>query len=176
MGTGHFDASAINQVTDYALDLKNFHAGSHARRLVPILVATTADHVCLDLEWSSDGVAKPIRSNESNFCGDRRPKKCDYHQGGGPKELGCIISSSGGPFASPRLSFGVVRASSSSINAAGTRSVPADLISTRLNKPENDNPSIIEPLDLVKSAVNCLHNFRFPIVKAIGMDGALGWS
>jgi hypothetical protein len=29
MGTKHFDASGIDQVTDYALDLKNFHAGSH---------------------------------------------------------------------------------------------------------------------------------------------------
>jgi Uncharacterized conserved protein (DUF2075) len=69
MGTKHFDASAIDQVTDYALDLKNFHAGSHVRRLVPILVATKADHVRLDLEWSSDGVAKPLLSNESDLGG-----------------------------------------------------------------------------------------------------------
>jgi hypothetical protein len=59
--------SATDQVTDYALDLKNFHAGSHSRRLVPILVATKADHVCLDLEWSSDGVATPLLSNESDL-------------------------------------------------------------------------------------------------------------
>jgi hypothetical protein len=69
MGTKHFDASAIDQVTDYALDLKNFHACSHVRRLVPILVATKADHVRLDLEWSSDGVAKPLLSNESDLGG-----------------------------------------------------------------------------------------------------------
>ena len=69
MGTKHFEASAIDQVTDYALDLKNFHAGSHARRLVPILVATKADYVRIDLEWSPDGVAKPLLSNESNLCG-----------------------------------------------------------------------------------------------------------
>jgi hypothetical protein len=43
MGAKHFDASAINQAIDYALDLKNFHAGSHARRIVPILVATKAN-------------------------------------------------------------------------------------------------------------------------------------
>ena len=67
MGTKHFDASAIDQVTDYALDLKNFHAGSHARRLVPILVATKAGQARLDLEWSSDGVAKPLLSNESDL-------------------------------------------------------------------------------------------------------------
>jgi hypothetical protein len=68
-GTTHVDASAIDQVTDYALDLKNFHAGSHTRRLVPILVATKANHVRLDLEWSSDGVAKPLLSHEGKLCG-----------------------------------------------------------------------------------------------------------
>jgi hypothetical protein len=67
MGTKHYDASAVDQVMDYALDLKNFHAGSHALRLVPILVATKPDHVRLDLEWSSDGVAKPLLSNEGNL-------------------------------------------------------------------------------------------------------------
>jgi Uncharacterized conserved protein (DUF2075) len=66
-GAKHFDASAINQVIDYALDLKNFHASSHARRLVPILVATKVDHVRFDLEWSSDGVAKPLLSNENDL-------------------------------------------------------------------------------------------------------------
>lgn len=67
MGTDHYEASAIDQVTDYALDLKNFHAGSHAARLVPILIATTADHVRLDLEWSPDGIATPILSNEAEL-------------------------------------------------------------------------------------------------------------
>jgi hypothetical protein len=67
MGTDHYDASAIDQVTDYALDLKNFHAGSHTARLVPILIATTADHVRLDLEWSPDGIATPLLSNEAEL-------------------------------------------------------------------------------------------------------------
>ena len=38
----HFTAAANDQVTDYALDLKNFHSGSHHRRIVPIVVATKA--------------------------------------------------------------------------------------------------------------------------------------
>jgi hypothetical protein len=67
MGAKHYGASAVDQVMDYALDLKNFHADSHALGLVPILVATKADHVRLDLEWSSDGVAKPLLSNEGNL-------------------------------------------------------------------------------------------------------------
>ena len=36
VGTMQYDAGAIDQVVDYALDLKNFHAGSHARRLAPV--------------------------------------------------------------------------------------------------------------------------------------------
>ena len=64
MGTKHYEAGAIDQVMDYALDLKCFHAGSHSQRLVPILVATMAEKVRLDLKWSSDGVAQPRLSNE----------------------------------------------------------------------------------------------------------------
>ncbi len=37
-----FDRAAVDQVWDYALDLKNFHATSHAVAVVPILVATAA--------------------------------------------------------------------------------------------------------------------------------------
>jgi hypothetical protein len=66
-GTTGYDPAALDQVMDYALDLKNFHAGSHARRLVPILVATRADNVRLDLEWGPDGVAKPLLSNGGNL-------------------------------------------------------------------------------------------------------------
>jgi len=67
--SARYDAAAVDQVTDYALDLKNFHAGSHTRRLVPILVATKSHNVHLDLEWSADGVAKPLLSNENNLGG-----------------------------------------------------------------------------------------------------------
>ena len=37
-----FDSAALDQVHDYALDLKNFHAGSHNVPIIPILVATSA--------------------------------------------------------------------------------------------------------------------------------------
>jgi len=42
VGQETFGPSAIDQVWDYALDLKNFHAASHAVTVVPILVATGA--------------------------------------------------------------------------------------------------------------------------------------
>jgi hypothetical protein len=56
----------ISQV-DYALDLKNFHAGSHDRRIVPIVVATMADDLRAQFTWGADGVASALRSNGSNL-------------------------------------------------------------------------------------------------------------
>ena len=42
VGSDQFDAHAIDQVYDYALDLKNFHETSHDIHVAPILVATEA--------------------------------------------------------------------------------------------------------------------------------------
>jgi hypothetical protein len=42
VGQKDFDRAAIEQVWDYALDLKNFHEASHFASIVPILVATAA--------------------------------------------------------------------------------------------------------------------------------------
>lgn len=40
VGEAEFSAYAIDQVFDYALDLKNFHDSSHTQFIAPILVAT----------------------------------------------------------------------------------------------------------------------------------------
>lgn len=42
VGRKDFDRSALEQVWDYALDLKNFHEASHTTSILPILVATAA--------------------------------------------------------------------------------------------------------------------------------------
>ena len=42
VGEKRFLAHDIDQVTDYALDLRNFHEGSHTAAIVPILIATRA--------------------------------------------------------------------------------------------------------------------------------------
>ncbi|MGY4317633.1 DUF2075 domain-containing protein [Bradyrhizobium sp. JR3.5] len=67
VGAHQFDAAAIDQVLDYALDLKNFHSGSHERRIVPIVVATMAELPSFALTWGADSVASPIRSNGGNL-------------------------------------------------------------------------------------------------------------
>lgn len=67
VGAREYDAAALDQVVDYALDLKNFHAGSHDRPIVPLVVATAANCLPVGLTWASDGVANPIRSNGDNL-------------------------------------------------------------------------------------------------------------
>ena len=51
VGAGEHGGASSDQVTDYALDLKNFHAGSHARRIVPIVVATKAPKALSPIKW-----------------------------------------------------------------------------------------------------------------------------
>ena len=43
IGEDHFSTYAIDQVWDYALDLKNFHESSHTHLIVPILIATESN-------------------------------------------------------------------------------------------------------------------------------------
>jgi hypothetical protein len=55
---------ALLQVEDYALDLKNFHAGSHNAHVVPISVATHARAVPFQVPlFADDHVALPLRAN-----------------------------------------------------------------------------------------------------------------
>jgi DUF2075 family protein len=59
----------IEQVWDYALDLKNFHETSHDAVLVPILVATEAKQSFTEIATTShnDKLTLPIRSNKSSL-------------------------------------------------------------------------------------------------------------
>jgi len=65
VGEKEFTSSAVDQVFDYALDLKNFHETSHACFVAPILIATEANNaqpvVCLTLQ--NDRTLVPIRTN-----------------------------------------------------------------------------------------------------------------
>ena len=63
VGEKEFTANAVDQVCDYALDLKNFHETSHNCHIAPILIATKAKAV----EWivgttpQNDKLLFPIR-------------------------------------------------------------------------------------------------------------------
>lgn len=61
VGSAEFDRAAVDQVWDYALDLKNFHSASHAAPIIPILIATCAiDSPPLHLHPDADQVYRPI--------------------------------------------------------------------------------------------------------------------
>lgn len=68
VGADAFDISGQDQVWDYALDLKNFHEGSHAIAIVPILVATEAAATQrTQLVCDADKVFKPIVINTNGI-------------------------------------------------------------------------------------------------------------
>lgn len=65
VGESEFTASGLDQVWDYALDLKNFHEPSHNCIVAPILVATGAKSITATVagDIRSDRVLAPIRCN-----------------------------------------------------------------------------------------------------------------
>jgi Uncharacterized conserved protein (DUF2075) len=67
VGETSYREAALDQVWDYALDLKNFHGPSHDRTIVPILVATDAAEVSLRVTRDADGVVRPICANRVSF-------------------------------------------------------------------------------------------------------------
>jgi hypothetical protein len=67
VGAPTFESYAVEQVLDYALDLKNFHSGTHPLTVVPILVATEASGASVETEVWSDGVVRPSLTNRECF-------------------------------------------------------------------------------------------------------------
>jgi adenylylsulfate kinase-like enzyme/DUF2075 family protein len=69
VGEKDFHNHNMEQVWDYALDLKNFHKPSHNLLLVPILVATHSKSVPFEIITSShkDNLINPIRTNADNL-------------------------------------------------------------------------------------------------------------
>jgi hypothetical protein len=65
VGEKEFQSSAVDQVWDYALDLKNFHEASHLHLIAPILVSTEAQcsETFVAATNHNDKVLLPIRTN-----------------------------------------------------------------------------------------------------------------
>ena len=85
-------AHAVDQVVDYALDLKNFHQTSHAATIAPVLIATEATCVFSVVAHSKDDlVLQPSLTNGQGLievlCGvlafvDAPPLHADTWRGG----------------------------------------------------------------------------------------------
>ncbi len=69
VGEKDYNSYAIDQVMDYALDLKNFHETSHEQFIAPILIATKAkhSHTTISQTIQNDKLLCPIRSNVELF-------------------------------------------------------------------------------------------------------------
>ena len=67
VGETGYPNHALAQVLDYATDLKNFHEGSHEKKIVPILVSTKASKTAIKDEWFKDGVSQPQRANDDSL-------------------------------------------------------------------------------------------------------------
>ncbi len=65
IGESEFSAYAIDQVCDYALDLKNFHESSHDKFIAPVLIATKANRLrpIIATTPQNDGLLFPVKCN-----------------------------------------------------------------------------------------------------------------
>jgi hypothetical protein len=67
VGEKDFLQNSVDQVWDYALDLKNFHETSHVHLIAPILIATEAKDILPYVSGAShdDNLLFPIRTNSN---------------------------------------------------------------------------------------------------------------
>ena len=68
VGAAVFEGQAIDQVTDYALDLRNFHEQSHNRRVVPVLICTQAPEIQSAADFSIDNVSTVVLTNGESLA------------------------------------------------------------------------------------------------------------
>lgn len=68
-GETKFQVADLDQVWDYALDLKHFHDASHNLCIAPVLVATKAPPQAIQPQQTvhDDGLLRPIRANPSDL-------------------------------------------------------------------------------------------------------------
>ncbi|MBQ7351247.1 MAG: DUF2075 domain-containing protein [Clostridia bacterium] len=67
VGETSYNINEIDQVLDYALDLKNFHKESHDKLIVPILVCSSANTKENNISAYEDKTIKPLLCNSQNL-------------------------------------------------------------------------------------------------------------
>ena len=66
-GEDTYSKPNIDQVTDYALDLKYFHEKSYDRKIVPILLCPNAPNNENEISFDEDGIYRVIKTNEKTI-------------------------------------------------------------------------------------------------------------
>lgn len=67
VGETTYNRHEIDQVLDYALDLKNFHKESHDKLIVPILICSSANTKENNISAYEDKIIKPLLCNSQNL-------------------------------------------------------------------------------------------------------------
>lgn len=82
VGEREFNRSAVDQVWDYALDLKNFHEPSHHVPIAPVLIATQARPVVFSVQTThhEDQLLVPICASAENLR-EALDACCDFLDG-----------------------------------------------------------------------------------------------
>jgi hypothetical protein len=83
VGEKEYHGHAIDQVMDYALDMKNFHETSHDKLIAPILIATHAkcsDHFSTVIAHN-DKILNPIRCNKTDLSNSIKSIVEFWHEG-----------------------------------------------------------------------------------------------
>ena len=68
VGESSYSNHALDQVFNYALDLKNFHEGSHNKSIVPLLMATEAAECPVSFTCYPDLLYDPVCANRGNLA------------------------------------------------------------------------------------------------------------
>ena len=66
VGEKLYPKSAVEQTLDYAIDLQNFHEGSHDSKIIPILVCTNAESESYSLEFKTN-LSNVVKLNSRNL-------------------------------------------------------------------------------------------------------------
>lgn len=93
IGESEYKSYALDQVMDYALDLKNFHESSHNPFIAPLLIATKAKsgNSLITTTYHNDKLLNPIKTNNNllgiaisdvlNFCVGTRIERQNWEKG-----------------------------------------------------------------------------------------------
>jgi hypothetical protein len=145
VGASAYESADLDQVMDYALDLHNFHEGSHHSTLVPILVATKAP--VIDIQWNdrpTTGIFQPICCNSGNFgdtisrvLNQQHGKSVDYSawEDGGYKPTPTIIEATLALYNGHSVSE-ISRSDANATNLSETSSSVAEIIARSKIKSE----------------------------------------
>ncbi len=83
VGEKEYHSYAIDQVMDYALDMKNFHETSHDKLIAPILIATNAKHSdhFSTVFAHNDKILNPVRCNTTDLSSSIKSIVEFWHEG-----------------------------------------------------------------------------------------------